>query len=133
MWDQRWEPSLLDAGESPPAQRRPSPPQAASSTPVLTFARLQVNDSVLTDVQGGQIASASDISPAYPSQRSISLPAGKERRLHLHFYQLELPTSLRLPEAICVLLTNPIQNMQMKETTEAARASVAVGGLVCCL
>uniref|UniRef100_H3CKZ6 Si:ch211-113g11.6 n=1 Tax=Tetraodon nigroviridis TaxID=99883 RepID=H3CKZ6_TETNG len=34
-----------------------------------------VNDSVLTDVQGGQIASASDISPAYPSQRSISFPA----------------------------------------------------------
>lgn len=36
----------------------------------------QVNDTVLTDVQGGQIASASDISPGYPSQRSISLPAG---------------------------------------------------------
>ncbi|XP_019948825.1 semaphorin-7A [Paralichthys olivaceus] len=35
-----------------------------------------VNDSVLTDVQGnGQIASAADISPPYPSQRSISLPA----------------------------------------------------------
>ncbi|TNN01962.1 semaphorin-7A [Takifugu flavidus] len=34
-----------------------------------------VNDTVLTDVQGVQIASASDISPAYPSQRSISLPA----------------------------------------------------------
>ncbi|KAM9309301.1 semaphorin-7A [Pholidichthys leucotaenia] len=35
-----------------------------------------VNDSVLTDVQGvGQIASASEISPPYPSQRSISLPA----------------------------------------------------------
>ncbi|XP_051262540.1 semaphorin-7A [Dicentrarchus labrax] len=35
-----------------------------------------VNDTVLTDVQGnGQIASASDISPPYPSQRSISLPA----------------------------------------------------------
>nr|XP_057908764.1 semaphorin-7A isoform X1 [Doryrhamphus excisus] len=35
-----------------------------------------VNDTVLTDVQGvGQIASPSDISPPYPSQRSISLPA----------------------------------------------------------
>ncbi|XP_034466659.1 semaphorin-7A [Hippoglossus hippoglossus] len=35
-----------------------------------------VNDSVLTDVQGnGQIASASEISPPYPSQKSISLPA----------------------------------------------------------
>ncbi|XP_069031133.1 semaphorin-7A [Embiotoca jacksoni] len=34
-----------------------------------------VNDTVLTDVQGGQIASASDITPAYPSQKSISLPA----------------------------------------------------------
>ncbi|XP_061573547.1 semaphorin-7A [Cololabis saira] len=34
-----------------------------------------VNDTVLTDVQGnGQIGSASDISPAYPSQKSISLP-----------------------------------------------------------
>ncbi|CAB1419699.1 unnamed protein product [Pleuronectes platessa] len=36
-----------------------------------------VNDTVLTDVQGnGQMASASDISPPYPSQKSISLPAG---------------------------------------------------------
>ncbi|XP_062256244.1 semaphorin-7A [Platichthys flesus] len=35
-----------------------------------------VNDTVLTDVQGnGQMASASDISPPYPSQKSISLPA----------------------------------------------------------
>ncbi|XP_058502977.1 semaphorin-7A [Solea solea] len=35
-----------------------------------------VNDTVLTDVQGGgQIGSASDISPPYPSQKSISLPA----------------------------------------------------------
>lgn len=35
-----------------------------------------VNDTVLTDVQGaGQITSASNISPPYPSQRSISLPA----------------------------------------------------------
>lgn len=34
-----------------------------------------VNDTVLTEVQGGQIASASDISPPYPSQRSISLTA----------------------------------------------------------
>ncbi|XP_032373769.1 semaphorin-7A [Etheostoma spectabile] len=35
-----------------------------------------VNDTVLTDVQGnGQIASASDISPPYPSQKSISLPS----------------------------------------------------------
>uniref|UniRef100_G3NAE3 Semaphorin-1A n=1 Tax=Gasterosteus aculeatus aculeatus TaxID=481459 RepID=G3NAE3_GASAC len=35
-----------------------------------------VNDSVLTDVQGnGQIGPSSDISPPYPSQRSISLPA----------------------------------------------------------
>ncbi|XP_024114076.1 semaphorin-7A isoform X2 [Oryzias melastigma] len=34
-----------------------------------------VNDTVLTDVQGGHIASASDISPPYPSQKSISLPA----------------------------------------------------------
>ncbi|XP_035991288.1 semaphorin-7A [Fundulus heteroclitus] len=35
-----------------------------------------VNDTVLTDVQGGgQIASASDISPPYPSQKSINLPA----------------------------------------------------------
>ncbi|XP_026226549.1 sema and PSI domain-containing protein isoform X1 [Anabas testudineus] len=35
-----------------------------------------VNDTVLTDVQGnGQIASASEISPPYPSQRSISLSA----------------------------------------------------------
>ncbi|XP_022068850.1 semaphorin-7A [Acanthochromis polyacanthus] len=35
-----------------------------------------VNDTVLTDVQGaGQIASASDISPPYPSQKSITLPA----------------------------------------------------------
>ncbi|XP_068179096.1 semaphorin-7A isoform X1 [Antennarius striatus] len=35
-----------------------------------------VNDTVLTDVQGnGHIGSASDISPPYPSQRSISLPA----------------------------------------------------------
>ncbi|KAK5861723.1 hypothetical protein PBY51_017178 [Eleginops maclovinus] len=35
-----------------------------------------VNETVLTDVQGnGQIASASDISPPYPSQKSISLPA----------------------------------------------------------
>uniref|UniRef100_A0A673AA89 Si:ch211-113g11.6 n=1 Tax=Sphaeramia orbicularis TaxID=375764 RepID=A0A673AA89_9TELE len=35
-----------------------------------------VNDTVLTDVQGnGQIASASDISPAYPSQKSITLTA----------------------------------------------------------
>lgn len=35
-----------------------------------------VNDTVLTDVQGsGHIASASDISPAYPSQKSISLTA----------------------------------------------------------
>ncbi|XP_034030272.1 semaphorin-7A [Thalassophryne amazonica] len=34
------------------------------------------NETVLTDVQGGgQIASASDISPAYPSQKSISLIA----------------------------------------------------------
>ncbi|KAM6909622.1 semaphorin-7A [Xenentodon cancila] len=34
-----------------------------------------VNDTVLTDVKGnGQIGSASDISPAYPSQKSISLP-----------------------------------------------------------
>lgn len=41
----------------------------------------QVNDTVLTDVQGnGQIASASDISPAYPSQRSISIPAGNKCR-----------------------------------------------------
>uniref|UniRef100_A0A667ZG62 Si:ch211-113g11.6 n=1 Tax=Myripristis murdjan TaxID=586833 RepID=A0A667ZG62_9TELE len=37
---------------------------------------LLVNDTVLTDAQGsGQIASASDISPPYPSQRSISLSA----------------------------------------------------------
>lgn len=37
----------------------------------------QVNDTVLTEVQGGgQLAAASDISPPYPSQRSISLPAG---------------------------------------------------------
>uniref|UniRef100_A0A3B3I524 Si:ch211-113g11.6 n=1 Tax=Oryzias latipes TaxID=8090 RepID=A0A3B3I524_ORYLA len=34
-----------------------------------------VNDTVLTDVQGGHIASASDISPPYPSQKFISLPA----------------------------------------------------------
>uniref|UniRef100_A0A3B4XKT5 Si:ch211-113g11.6 n=1 Tax=Seriola lalandi dorsalis TaxID=1841481 RepID=A0A3B4XKT5_SERLL len=35
-----------------------------------------VNDTVLTDVQGnGHIAAASDISPPYPSQRSISVPA----------------------------------------------------------
>ncbi|MEQ2269689.1 hypothetical protein XENORESO_008215, partial [Xenotaenia resolanae] len=35
-----------------------------------------VNDTVLTDVQGGgQIASASEISPPYPSQKSINLPA----------------------------------------------------------
>ncbi|KAK5891747.1 semaphorin-7A [Pseudochaenichthys georgianus] len=35
-----------------------------------------VNETVLTDVQGnGQIASASDISPPYPSQKSISFPA----------------------------------------------------------
>ncbi|XP_061676253.1 semaphorin-7A [Syngnathoides biaculeatus] len=35
-----------------------------------------VNDTVLTDVQGvGHIASPSDISPPYPSQKSISLPA----------------------------------------------------------
>ncbi|XP_068616519.1 semaphorin-7A [Brachionichthys hirsutus] len=35
-----------------------------------------VNDTVLTGVQGsGRIGSASDISPPYPSQRSISLPA----------------------------------------------------------
>lgn len=34
-----------------------------------------VNDTVLTDVQGFHIASASDISPAYPSQKSISLAA----------------------------------------------------------
>uniref|UniRef100_A0A8C2XA69 Si:ch211-113g11.6 n=1 Tax=Cyclopterus lumpus TaxID=8103 RepID=A0A8C2XA69_CYCLU len=35
-----------------------------------------VNNTVLTDVRGnGQIASASDISPPYPSQKSISLPA----------------------------------------------------------
>lgn len=41
----------------------------------------QVNETVLTDVQGnGQIASASDISPPYPSQRSISLPAGNKCR-----------------------------------------------------
>nr|XP_020471166.1 semaphorin-7A-like [Monopterus albus]XP_020471167.1 semaphorin-7A-like [Monopterus albus] len=33
------------------------------------------NDTVLTDVQGKQIAAASDISPPYPSQRSITLPA----------------------------------------------------------
>lgn len=39
----------------------------------------QVNDSVLTDVQGnGQIGPSSDISPPYPSQRSISLPAGNK-------------------------------------------------------
>ncbi|XP_034553421.1 semaphorin-7A [Notolabrus celidotus] len=38
-----------------------------------------VNDTVLTDVQGnGQIASASDISPPYPSQKSINLPAGNK-------------------------------------------------------
>uniref|UniRef100_A0A3Q2YBR0 Si:ch211-113g11.6 n=1 Tax=Hippocampus comes TaxID=109280 RepID=A0A3Q2YBR0_HIPCM len=38
---------------------------------------LQVNDTVLTDIQGvGQIASPADISPPYPSQKSISLPAG---------------------------------------------------------
>ncbi|XP_030604883.1 semaphorin-7A [Archocentrus centrarchus] len=35
-----------------------------------------VNDTVLTDVQGvGQISSPSHISPQYPSQRAISLPA----------------------------------------------------------
>ncbi|CAN9514427.1 unnamed protein product [Ophioblennius macclurei] len=35
-----------------------------------------VNDTVLTDVQGGgQIASAAEISPPYPSQKSISLTA----------------------------------------------------------
>lgn len=34
---------------------------------------------MLTDVQGGHIASASDISPPYPSQKSISLPAGNTR------------------------------------------------------
>ncbi|XP_056261877.1 semaphorin-7A isoform X2 [Pseudoliparis swirei] len=35
-----------------------------------------VNDTVLTDVRGnGQMASASEISPPYPSQKSISLPA----------------------------------------------------------
>lgn len=40
---------------------------------------LQVNDSVLTDVLGaGQIASPSDISPPYPSQKFINLPAGNE-------------------------------------------------------
>ncbi|KAM4600682.1 semaphorin-7A [Polymixia lowei] len=37
---------------------------------------LLVNDTVLTDAQGsGQIGAASDISPPYPSQRSISLTA----------------------------------------------------------
>ncbi|KAF3839185.1 hypothetical protein F7725_017902 [Dissostichus mawsoni] len=40
-----------------------------------------VNETVLTDVQGnGQIASASDISPPYPSQKSISFPAGNKLR-----------------------------------------------------
>lgn len=39
----------------------------------------QVNDTVLTDVQG-QIGAASDISPPYPSQRSISLPTGNNAR-----------------------------------------------------
>ncbi|XP_051922440.1 semaphorin-7A [Hippocampus zosterae] len=35
-----------------------------------------VNDTVLTDIQGvGQIGSPADISPPYPSQKSISLPA----------------------------------------------------------
>lgn len=47
--------------------------QAETSPPLPA----QVNDTVLTDVQGsGPIAAASDISPPYPSQRSISLPAG---------------------------------------------------------
>lgn len=49
------------------------------------FVSLQVNDTVLTDVQGnGQIASASDISPPYPSQRSISLPAGNICKMKRH-------------------------------------------------
>ncbi|KAM4735699.1 semaphorin-7A isoform 2-T2 [Anableps anableps] len=35
-----------------------------------------VNDTVLTDIQGsGMIASASDISPPFPSQKSVNLPA----------------------------------------------------------
>ena len=50
----------------------------------------QVNDTVLTDVQGnGQIASASDISPPYPSQRSISVPAGKKLKKEITFGLLE--------------------------------------------
>ena len=56
--------------------------------PISSNFPLQVNDTVLTDVQGGgQIASPSDISPPYPSQSSISLPAGNKHKregIHIH-------------------------------------------------
>lgn len=48
----------------------------AVNAQISSVLALQVNDTVLTDVQGGMLASASDISPAYPSQKSISLPSG---------------------------------------------------------
>lgn len=50
---------------------------------------------MLTDIQGGQVASAADISPAYPSQRSISLPAGNSSaaaRGHAHVFMFALIT-----------------------------------------
>ncbi|KAK7886946.1 hypothetical protein WMY93_026567 [Mugilogobius chulae] len=46
--------------------------ETAKNTCRAKAAPLEVNDTVLTDVQG-HISSASDISPAYPSQKSISL------------------------------------------------------------
>uniref|UniRef100_A0A8D3DTT0 Semaphorin-1A n=1 Tax=Scophthalmus maximus TaxID=52904 RepID=A0A8D3DTT0_SCOMX len=70
-----------------------------------------VNDTVLTDVQGsGQIASASDISPPYPSQRSISLladpqfagaaiiPSSIKFKEEIYFFFSELNKTARVDE-----------------------------------
>lgn len=114
--------------------------RAASSAAVMKPVLPQVNDSVLTDVQGGQMASASDVSPAYPSQRSISLPTGETRRSSTQArppvsdrrcsadaewpappVTCSLGAGPRLPEAISALLPEANQETQTSEMMELRR------------
>ncbi|KAF3692405.1 Semaphorin-7A Semaphorin-K1 [Channa argus] len=107
-----------------------------------------VNDTVLTDVQGsGQIASASDISPNFPSQRSISLssdpqfagaaiiPSLQKFKEEIYFFFSEINKTARVDEEpyrarigrICTVDEGGIKTLLADSWTTFMKARVMCG------
>ncbi|XP_026172789.1 semaphorin-7A isoform X2 [Mastacembelus armatus] len=107
-----------------------------------------VNETVLTDVQGsGQIAAASDISPPYPSQKSISLladpqfagaaiiPSSQKFKEEIYFFFSEINKTARVDEEpyrarigrICMVDEGGIKTLLADSWTTFMKARVMCG------